>query len=534
MKKFVTFLIASAFSTLSIGQFHWATHSVSALDVLRTPSNQYVFLYYNGFTVFDSTGIPVFSEDFFDQVIDVYEMPDSSIVFSQMGYANSFFPFLTRYDKNWQPAPFQNPSHQLEFAKGVAFNDGSSLLFRSYNLAKRDSDGNFIWYETFQSEFTDVQITSGDTILGVDSNGLLVIGKDGNLLSSFPNYGCEHIEILANGSYVGSKNGTVFLLSPAFDLIETVLIPGESIASLNAADDKIVVLTNSHHVYLYDANLTPINDFQLSNIAAHKFISLASDGIIVAGEGQFGDFFPNAVLAAFIKKYSFDGTDLNPPKNIGVTDVQIDGDISISHPDYYKMVLKDVKVSVKNYGPSVVNNLRVNAKFPTIIVSSFPFDHVEISNFLSKEFQNLLLVPGETTELVWDEMVIWFEENPTGLFQLCLWTSLPDQQLDIEPGNDGHCAEPIVKVKELVSNIDIKTYPNPARERLTILSGFTASKHNEWSLFNQHGRLVLKEILQAGNGEWDISLTGVPSGLYFWELRSEAQRIGVGKLVVIK
>ncbi len=46
------------------------------------------------------------------------------------------------------------------------------------------------------------------------------------------------------------------------------------------------------------------------------------------------------------------------------------------------------------------------------------------------------------------------------------------------------------------------------------------------------GQWGLVENLGKGQTRYNISLTGVPSGQYFWEVRSEGQQVGSGKLVV--
>jgi hypothetical protein len=76
---------------------------------------------------------------------------------------------------------------------------------------------------------------------------------------------------------------------------------------------------------------------------------------------------------------------------------------------------------------------------------------------------------------------------------------------------------------------DIRPYPNPARETITILSGISP-EYRTIELVDMQGRTVLKKSLAEGNV---ISVKDVPEGIYFYRI-SGNNGITSGKLLIKK
>jgi hypothetical protein len=56
----------------------------------------------------------------------------------------------------------------------------------------------------------------------------------------------------------------------------------------------------------------------------------------------------------------------------------------------------------------------------------------------------------------------------------------------------------------------------------------------QWSLYNAVGQRVVLQKIARGATRVEVSLAGVPPGLYFWEMRGGGERMGSGKLIISK
>jgi hypothetical protein len=78
----------------------------------------------------------------------------------------------------------------------------------------------------------------------------------------------------------------------------------------------------------------------------------------------------------------------------------------------------------------------------------------------------------------------------------------------------------------------IRAYPNPANEQVTIEWGSLYSGNKRLTLCTTFGQPVKDLWLSPSSSAYVLSLEQLPAGVYFWELQSETrQRIGSGKVV---
>jgi uncharacterized repeat protein (TIGR01451 family) len=82
----------------------------------------------------------------------------------------------------------------------------------------------------------------------------------------------------------------------------------------------------------------------------------------------------------------------------------------------------------------------------------------------------------------------------------------------------------------LVPGLEIKVYPNPFKETVTIeMEGFEG-KELTFSLFDVTGRMVKSQKF-IGN-KYDFNRNQLPSGMYIFKLESEGKQIGNGKVLI--
>ncbi|MEM6769403.1 MAG: T9SS type A sorting domain-containing protein, partial [Bacteroidota bacterium] len=80
----------------------------------------------------------------------------------------------------------------------------------------------------------------------------------------------------------------------------------------------------------------------------------------------------------------------------------------------------------------------------------------------------------------------------------------------------------------------LSVYPNPV-DRFTplslSLSGVFPGYSGNWELYDNLGRRVATQQIIAG-GTQEVTLDGLPKGMYFWTLLDQGRLMNQGKIVV--
>jgi hypothetical protein len=79
--------------------------------------------------------------------------------------------------------------------------------------------------------------------------------------------------------------------------------------------------------------------------------------------------------------------------------------------------------------------------------------------------------------------------------------------------------------------LGIKLYPNPAKENITIDFKITLTQEAELFIYNALGQKLRSYSLQKHQSEINIGLSGIKSGVYYCELRTNNKTIGTGKFI---
>ena len=118
----------------------------------------------------------------------------------------------------------------------------------------------------------------------------------------------------------------------------------------------------------------------------------------------------------------------------------------------------------------------------------------------------------------------------SGIYEVCLTVSN-------DFGSDTFCKEVEVGVtasSEIFEDKDFMIFPNPAQSFAKIITDQPVKSKTRFLLFNELGQSVLETSLNPGQREFEIDLSAVSKGIYFYKIQNEKKSLSEGKLVVVK
>lgn len=103
--------------------------------------------------------------------------------------------------------------------------------------------------------------------------------------------------------------------------------------------------------------------------------------------------------------------------------------------------------------------------------------------------------------------------------------------LAVDP--DGHPNPNPNSIKETSYNADVTSYPNPAKNQLTIEYSLTNVNTPVLSVYNLIGSKVASHSLNSVNGTFDINTSNLENGMYFYTIEEKGQRVFIQKFNVV-
>ncbi len=562
MKKIFIFVIAF-FTTFTLtAQFEWVGdfgQSSRTSGFYKTSNNQFIITRDTdddaGFSVVDSSGDLIFnySDPYLynpgpsgkvgrlDEIFDFVELADSSYLFILLeyeydcqgtGYADGFSRLL-RFDRNWDEIDLSVPTISLFFSS-VRFlaplPDGTFLMLfsGSKEMQKRDPQGELIWSKNlpfYLEGIEDFLVVSGDTTVLATYENTYMLDGQGNVIET---YGLifDHIKPAPGGNFYGSLDDSLFLLTPSIEVLARSGLPG-IIRDFASSDSTLAVLTSTNTVYVLDHGFNLLNSFQVDGHYPLKYIETLPSGIVAAGTTDFGGDTGRS-WSPFLKEIPYSGDVLDNSGDIGVLGIEMIGSPTPSVPSFgeYQLTYDSLKITVQNFGDNTIDSLKLNSSFQSIDLN------LGLCYFYQrphKKYNNLSLQPGESRDLYWEDFMIAFREVPEGDFEICIWSSLPNQQIDRDSENDLYCTDFLVSDQETISDIGFTIYPNPSSYGSTIDYDLPSLHEGHVRVFSSMGILV--GSYETGSGTGTMSLPKFPNGLYFIVLEMDDKVVRTLKFV---
>src|SRR5690606_27869819 len=121
-----------------------------------------------------------------------------------------------------------------------------------------------------------------------------------------------------------------------------------------------------------------------------------------------------------------------------------------------------VKVTVKNFGTSIIKNFKLN--------------HYAYFNFIApslvglSELHTVNLLPNDTVSIITTTFNAQLSYNSTNqIYYVCMFTSVPDSTNDYDFSNNQICvAATAVGIKEYSQETQLNIFPNPTNDKINI------------------------------------------------------------------
>ena len=291
-------------------------------------------------------------------------------------------------------------------------------------------------------------------------------------------------------------------------------------------DENEIVLTGKNHsglpfVLRLDESLEQQSYFTFGNTAVFPNAVIVKENAIgVLGETVTNPFKTNLhgwkYTSMFFKTFTKDGISTSYNEDVGLVDFEIGSaeatlieNIYSPHDDeYYDLSLKNINITIENLGEDTLSELKVN-----LLENSFA---------VTKKLFNLQIPPSESLRVSFGRLDWWGRliDQDTE-FELCIWTSVPDGKIDINPSNDRFCKTIVFKIKEpdttpQLVELPAILFPNPATDFVNVNLLFSDGIGYDIIVTNAIGQTVFKTKVDAiPHRLTTIDISKFAKGTYF-------------------
>lgn len=556
MKNFITLWLILLASSVVHGQLERIIHEFTFSDgtskLLYTKNDQFIIRNseevsngsrWNTVVALDSHGVLKFSyspgtEFFGPRVHDVIELADTSILYTHFNFGcnGPFNNKISRYDANWDQIYSKGFNGFGKVFIGL-FSDNSILYWipSGNTLLRMNDNVSVYWERDYLWDFdliNSVALLPNDSIVALINYGLqkylVTITENGDIGNWHPGYDLENIQAMKSGNLIGRKEDSLFILSPSFELINKRKFPNETLLNIATKDQLFAVLTNTPRVYIFNDFLEIEHEFSPTGDNLFDLITFTTNGIALTGRERYGlPEHGKGNYAAFLKTYDLNGNTQQSNRDVGVTSIEMTNTPIVSHPDYYKVLFEGTKITIRNFSDSILEQVNLNIDLHALDTGclSSPIWYQRFT----KRFENLSLTPDGEKELVWDSIEVAFMDDPAGLLELCVWTSMPDLKLDKNNANDLYCSGFVVGVLEVQTPFSFQIFPNPSTTETTLTYRLPPGKKGEVLIINALGSQLAEYPVTQSEGS--LALPDYPSGLYFVSLLSEGRVLHTERLL---
>ena len=416
-----------------------------------------------------------------------------------------------------------------------AFSDASYVLsMDETELRSYDENSNLRWLYDVQTPITDIlTLDENYTTLAASDSTLLAFDEFGNLTQTLSfDAMVKKVKKWQDGFLLIVGKSLVWLnedystyhtedFSASFESLSDIDVEENGQAMLlgkDILDKKTLVQTVPIPFTMPPVYSTSFID---SCILA-KEIKLGSNTFAIAGEETLCENGYYVPYHAFIKTFDKENgnTDIYDT-DIGVIDTWIDNEVYTYNEIWGSEYTFDTHFTVKNFGQDTLHTYHV----------SYVEKETGVSTFKYLEVNDEALLPNETREFMVAMKYDYIDIDE--VFEVCIWTTTPNDKLDRNHANNTYCSDFIVTGINDIEETKIYIAPNPAQQNVTIsLPPQIIQQKGVFKIYDTAGRLIKTLAHTQNKLVTTFSVAELPNGIYLLEYLSDTQKTSTTKLVV--
>ena len=441
--------------------------------------------------------------------------------------------------------------------------DGSSILGSNgfecditiTDLARIAADGSTMWSINWGEIFFNEFITS----IGLIERDIIVVNGESNTPFYFDLNGQQeffgteppgYFNIASTGNYYYGTNGaSIFKLNDDFEIIDSY--SGDTIRFFQKADHDLFLVGTDGGIALMDTALNAVAstaaimniisgvksgaqiwvidheglhqlDINLNVLKTYlpeprevmKYVSASEDTVFVASEYD-GFYHRDFVL----RKYLPDDSLFSLPADLAISNVHLPEKIIREplegYPYIFNLRFDSLGIEITNSGEDTIHSCIINCDwkrsydpgfFCSFYTNDWSIDSLSLVPGVSKVLQLGTFIPGS----------FYYGIIPT----FCFWVDFPDEQPDINPGNDLLCMEG--EIINHTSHVEdphkIIVFPNPANDHLTIQNE-SGGRINKFFIYSINGDLI--EKFSSYSDPVSLSIGDLVPGIYILMIPTE-------------
>jgi hypothetical protein len=416
---------------------------------------------------------------------------------------------------SWSYSQFQGLTiHQDETIGLNFFNlNNTSGILRLNNLGLTTDSINVQTPLTYLNGY----LTNGHFV-AADAQTVSLFDNQGNLLNAY-NIPSDIRELKVNNDsiYILTLD-QIYLFGSGLNLISTSSINGyndftrlkvntQQVSCLAEDMNNIYVLSLPHNLSNYQAqtiscshNISSPMDFEQNvHLSLAEAYNLYSDFAL-----RLRDYALNSSNSVNISHADAGLTDLI------VTDFQV---VAGPNSEYLVKIWGDVVL--KNFGTTTIQDCKI------LHAHGAPLNYSCGENYYDSLFTNLNLLPGESVTLnlgLIHDKVEYLPGQQTLNYNLCVYTAIPNELVDMTNGNDFICESVFLGYAALdnFSNFNIQIQPNPSIGTFEVKSDASLGMI---TINDLTGKQIFK--LETADQNSFVDLSSFPSGAYHINIENQ-------------
>lgn len=452
--------------------------------------------------------------------------------------------FLAEYDVAGNQLSFKEEFEVGTLAVQLPSGDFITGNLEWGSFSRVDQEEGLVWvkslYSPYQFRLRDFALTPNGATYALGENWLFRIDpEDGDILVDIVvAAGVKLLQLEGRNGVWVLQQGKLQRFDPDLQLLQEIQLSGGiSFYDLREINEEIYLLgrdaNQDTHIFVYDRDMQLQRDFNLMDRhflvqdLAYRNGELLSIGNKIAGDFEWVNNMyylelPFRMQGSHIFTQAFDttGQRANNPLDIAVEGVSYQGTPIPEDLGYscQQITFSGVEVKIENRGEEVLQEVSLNSRFNRcqgICGSAFTYWY---------DFDNLNLAPGESISLAVGDI------NAPGIpeqdeVELCFWVTKPNGKIDNQGGNDSKCQRLIINdISEVNASLQLRLFPNPARDFLAINFSEALSSKEVGYIYNTLGQVLQSFVLPKGIRRRQLDIQDLPSGSFYLSIGSYSQK----------